>query len=155
MDLKEYKPIALVFYKDGEGNLTALPLEESKLDAFRKAIETAKMIILEGITINTFNIQEIRPDVNLTDLEKYFYSRTVEERAKIKKWMFKRNWNGKTSIIEAIRESLNDPIKRLDHYLNPQEEKEIKEQEEKKEISQEEKEKIKERFQNLKQSFSS
>jgi hypothetical protein len=90
----------------------------------------------------------------LTDLEKYFYSRTPEERAKIKKRMFQRNWNWKASIIEAIRESLNDPIRRLDHYLNPQEE-EIKEQEEKKEISQEEKEKIKERFQNLKQSFSS
>ena len=71
----------------------ALPLEESKLDAFREKIETAKMIILEGITINTFNIQEIRPDKNLTDLEKYFYSRTVEERAKIKKRMFQRNWN--------------------------------------------------------------
>lgn len=155
MDLKEYKPIALVFYKDGEGNLTALPLEESKLHDFRKTIETAKMVILEGITINTFNIQEIRPDKNLTDLEKYFYSRTPEERAKIKKRMLSRNWNWKTSIIEWIRESLNDPIRRLDHYLNPPEEKDIKEQEEKKEISQEEKEKIKERFQNLKQSFSS
>lgn len=155
MYLKEYKPIALVFYKDGEGNLTALPLEESKLHDFRKSVETDKMIVLEWIMINTFNIQEIRPDEKLTDLEKYFYSRTSEERAKIKKRMFQRNWNGKTSIIEAIRESLNDPIRRLDHYLNPQEERENKEQEEKKEISQEEKEKIKERFQNLKQSFSS
>lgn len=155
MELKEYRPIALVFYKDWEWNLVALPLEESKLDAFREKIETAKMVNLEGITINTFNIQEIRPDKNLTDLEKYYYSRTPEERAKIKKRMFQRNWNGKTSIIEAIRESLNDPIRRLDHYLNPQEEKEIKEQEEKKEISQEEKEKIKERFQKFKQSFSS
>jgi hypothetical protein len=67
-----------------------LPLEESKLDAFKKAIETTKMVTLEGITINSFNIQEIRPDIRLTELEKYFYSRTIEERAKIKQRMSRR-----------------------------------------------------------------
>ena len=46
-EIKQYRPIALVFYVDGNGNRNALPLEESKRDAFKKAIETSKMVELE------------------------------------------------------------------------------------------------------------
>lgn len=79
-EIKQYKPIALVFYVDGNGNRNALPLEESKRDAFKKAIESSKMVELEWITINTFDIKEIRPAACTSELEKFYYSRSRAER---------------------------------------------------------------------------
>ena len=46
-EIKQYKPIALVFYVDGNGNRNALPLEEAKRIAFKNAVETSKMVELE------------------------------------------------------------------------------------------------------------
>lgn len=79
-EIKQYKPIALVFYVDGNGNRNALPLEESKRDAFKKAIESSKMVELEWITINTFDIKEIRPAACTSELEKFYYSQPRPER---------------------------------------------------------------------------
>ncbi len=79
-EIKQYKPIALVFYVDWNGNRTALPLEESKREAFKKAIETSKMVELDWITINTFDIKEIRPAARITELEKFYYSQPRAER---------------------------------------------------------------------------
>ena len=99
-DIKEYKPIALVFYIDGNGNRTALPLEESKREAFKKAIETSKMVELEWITINTFDIKEIRPAWSTSDLEKFFYSRSWQERAYITERTKKMSGDAKVNVVE-------------------------------------------------------
>lgn len=45
--IKQYKPIALVFYIDGNGERNALPLDESKRVAFKTAVESSKMVELE------------------------------------------------------------------------------------------------------------
>ena len=75
-EIKQYKPIALVFYIDGNGERNALPLEESKRLAFKNAVENSKMVELEWITINTFDIKEIRPASSTSESEKFFYSQT-------------------------------------------------------------------------------
>jgi hypothetical protein len=46
-EIKEYKPLALVFYMDGNGNRDALPLDDSKVNEFQKVIENTKMVELE------------------------------------------------------------------------------------------------------------
>lgn len=79
-NIKQYKPISLVFYIDGNGERNALPLDESKRDDFKKAIENSKMVELEWITINTFDIKEIRPAASTSELEKYFYSQSWQDR---------------------------------------------------------------------------
>lgn len=82
-ELKEYKPITLVFYIDWNGERNALPLDDTKREAFKKAVETSKMVELEWITINTFDIKEIRPADKTSEIEKMYYSQPRSIRAKI------------------------------------------------------------------------
>ena len=81
MEIKQYKPLALVFYMDWNGNRNALPLDDNQRQPFKEAIEQSKMIELDGVIINTYDIKEIRPAHLTTELEKYYYSRTWEERS--------------------------------------------------------------------------
>lgn len=101
-EIKEYKPLALVFYIDGNWNRNALPLDEDKVPQFKKALEQCKMIELEWVVINTFDIKEIRPSQFTTDIEKYFYSRTIAERKYIMDKMKKMARSQKINIIEEI-----------------------------------------------------
>jgi hypothetical protein len=87
-DIKQYKPLALVFYIDWNWDRNALPLDDSKREAFKKAVETSKMVELEWITINTFDIKEIRPAEKTTEIEKLFYSQSWD----IRTWL---NWRAK------------------------------------------------------------
>lgn len=98
-EIKEYKPIALVFYIDGNGNRAALPLDESKREAFKKAIETSKMVELEWITINTFDIKEIRPANALSDIEKLFFSMSWHKRAYLDQRAKKMSGDIKTNAV--------------------------------------------------------
>lgn len=97
--IKQYKPIALVFYIDWNGERNALPLEDSKRDAFKNAIETSKMVELEGITINTFDIKEIRPASSTSEIEKFYYSQPWSVRNYIKQRTFKMAWD-KVNVLE-------------------------------------------------------
>lgn len=99
-ELKEYKPIALVFYIDWNGDRTALPLDETKRDAFKKAIESSKMVELDWIIINTFDIKEIRPADKLSDIEKVFYSMSWHKRAYLNQRARKMSENPKTNAVE-------------------------------------------------------
>ena len=101
-EIKEYKPLALVFYIDWNGNRSALPLEEDKVPQFKKALEQCKMIELEWVVINTFDIKEIRPSQFTTDIEKYFYSRTIAERKYMMDKIKKMARSQKINIIEEI-----------------------------------------------------
>jgi hypothetical protein len=98
-DIKQYKPIALVFYIDWNWDRNALPLDESKREAFKKAIETSKMVELEWITINTFDIKEIRPAQATTELEKYFYSQSWQDRNYINQKTLRMAWQ-KVNTLE-------------------------------------------------------
>lgn len=98
-DIKQYKPLALVFYIDWNWDRNALPLDESKREAFKKAIETSKMVELEGITINTFDIKEIRPAQATTELEKYFYSQSWQDRNYINQKTLRMAWQ-KVNTLE-------------------------------------------------------
>lgn len=80
-EIKQYKPISLVFYVNGNWDRDALPLDEEKREAFKKAVENNKMVELEWITINTFDIKEIRPASSITELEKFFYSQSWQDRS--------------------------------------------------------------------------
>lgn len=84
-EIKQYKPISLVFYINGNWDRDALPLDEEKREAFKKAVENNKMVELEWITINTFDIKEIRPANKLSDIEKCFYSMSWHKRAFLNK----------------------------------------------------------------------
>ena len=97
--IKQYKPIALVFYIDWNGERNALPLEDSKRDAFKNAIETSKMVELEWITINTFDIKEIRPAASTSEIEKFYYSQPRQIRNYIKQRTFKMAWD-KVNVLE-------------------------------------------------------
>lgn len=98
-NIKQYKPIALVFYIDWNGERNALPLEDSKRDAFKNAIETSKMVELEWITINTFDIKEIRPAASTSEIEKFYYSQSRQIRNYIKQRTFRMAWD-KVNVLE-------------------------------------------------------
>lgn len=98
-NIKQYKPISLVFYIDWNGERNALPLDESKRDAFKKAIESSKMVELEWITINTFDIKEIRPAASTSELEKYFYSQSWQDRNYINQRTTRMVWQ-KVNTLE-------------------------------------------------------
>ena len=78
-EIREYKPLALVFYIDGNGNRNALPLDNSRIQEFKQAIQNQKMVELEGIVINSFDVKEIRPAEKTSELEKYYYSRDYKK----------------------------------------------------------------------------
>ena len=101
-EIKEYKPLALVFYIDWNWNRSALPLDEDKVPQFKKALEQCKMIELEWVVINTFDIKEIRPSQFTTDIEKYFYSRTIAERKYMIEKIKRMVWNQKINVVEEI-----------------------------------------------------
>ena len=103
-ELKQYKPLALVFYIDGNGNRSALPLDDSKREQFQRIIENQKMVELEGITINTFDIKEVRPADKTTDIEKYYYSRSYQERAMISQRVRNRVKDQKVNVLESLSE---------------------------------------------------
>lgn len=101
-EIKEYRPLALVFYIDWNWNRSALPLDEQKVPQFKKALEECKMIELEWVVINTFDIKEIRPSQFTTDVEKYYYSRTIAERKYIADKVKKLAWSQKINVVEEI-----------------------------------------------------
>lgn len=117
-EIKQYKPIALVFYIDWNGNRTALPLEESKRDAFKKAIETSKMVELEWITINTFDIKEIRPANSTTELEKFFYSQSWQDRSYINQRTIKMAWDKVNTIEYRLWLWEEKAIERMERMLD-------------------------------------
>lgn len=101
-EIKQYKPIALVFYVDWNGERNALPLDEEKREAFKKAVETSKMVELEWITINTFDIKEIRPAASTTELEKFFYS---------------QSWMDRSYLNQKTRKLAGEKVNTLEYWL--------------------------------------
>lgn len=101
-EIKEYKPLALVFYIDWNWNRNALPLDEDKVPQFKKALEQCKMIELEWVIINTFDIKEIRPSQFTSDIEKYYYSRTIAERKYIADKVKRMVGSQKINVVEEI-----------------------------------------------------
>ncbi len=117
MDMKEYKPLCLVFYIDWEWNRSALPLDETKINDFKQAVENSKMIELEWVIINTFDIKEIRPSTHTSEIEKFFYSQTAQDRALLKKWILWRFGDNKWNVVEVAQWMFKDPIERMWWYL--------------------------------------
>lgn len=115
-DITEYKPLALVFYIDWNWNRNALPLEEEKIPQFKKALEECKMVEIEWVVINTFDIKEIRPSQFTTEVEKYYYSRDIAERKYITDRVRKIVRNPKANVIEEIM-WYNDPVKTMDSWI--------------------------------------
>lgn len=124
MEIKEYKPLALVFYIDWDGNRSALPLDETKIQDFKKTIETDKFVKLEWVIINTFDIKEIRPSTHTSELEKYFYSKSIEDRAKIKNRALKRTSDKKQNVIEIISQ-IPDAISRMEKMIESEKQREF------------------------------
>lgn len=98
--IKQYKPISLVFYEDWNGDRNALPLDESKRDAFIRVIETSKMVELEWVIINTYSIKEIRPSSKTSEIEKFYYSQSIQNRAFIAERVRRMTGNLKANVIE-------------------------------------------------------
>lgn len=125
MEIKQYKPLALVFYIDGNGCRSALPLEDSQRQDFKNEIEKSKMIELDGIVINTYDIKEIRPAALTTELEKYFYSKSWQERGILMQKAREQSRNPKMHPIEWYGElGTNRAIEKMESVLrsklNPQ-----------------------------------
>ena len=122
-ELREYKPLALVFYIDGNGNRAALPLDDSKVSEFKRVIENTKMVELEWVTINTFEIKEIRPAYKTTEIEKFYYSRDPHERALIDKRVKGRVQNQRVNVIESLSElGTEKAINMMQRWIAPVEE---------------------------------
>ena len=103
-EIKNYKPLALVFYIDGNGNRCALPLDNSRVQEFKQAIQNQKMVELEWIVINSFEVKEIRPAEKTSELEKYYYSRSYQERSFIASRVRSRAGNQKVNVLESLAE---------------------------------------------------
>ena len=113
--LKEYKPITLVFYIDWNGERNALPLDDTKREAFKKAVENNKMVELEWTVINTFDIKEIRPAEKLTEIEKIYYSLPRNKRSFLDRRVKNMEWNNKAKVVEYFtsRVSQEKAIQRM------------------------------------------
>ena len=116
-EIKQYRPIALVFYIDWNWERNALPLDEEKRDAFKKAVETSKMVELEWITINTFDIKEIRPAASTTELEKFFYSQSWMDRSYLNQKTKKLAWEKVNTLEYWLWLWEKKAIERLDSML--------------------------------------
>ena len=123
-EIKEYKPLALVFYIDWNWNRSALPLDEDKVPEFKKALEECKMIELEWVVINTFDIKEIRPSQFTTDVEKYFYSRTIAERKYIADKVKRMAGSQKINVVEELS-WMKDWLMQMDKWIKAKFESEL------------------------------
>ena len=150
-ELKQYKPLALVFYIDGNGNRNALPLDDSKREQFKSIIENQKMVELEWIVINTFDIKEIRPANKTSEIEKYFYSRDYQERAFISERVRHRVNNPKANVLEQLSELWSEKaINMMQWCLNARYSKPVEESATpENNISDEQREYIKQRFKEI------
>lgn len=162
MEMREYKPLALVFYIDGNGNRSALPLADEQREAFKKKLEEVKMIELDGVVINTYDIKEIRPAYLTSELEKYYYSRTREERALLSRRAREQSKNQKINALDFFAEFWTESaIERMQRILNhayapftPERQSDIEEIMETKKMSPEQKEAVLMRFRNIKEKLS-
>ena len=160
--MREYKPLALVFYIDGNGNRSALPLADEQREAFKRKLEEVKMIELDGIVINTYDIKEIRPAHLTSELEKYYYSRTREERALLSRRAREQSRNQKINALDFFAEFWTESaIERMQRILNqayalftPERQSDIEEIMETKKMSPEQKEAVLMRFRNIKEKLS-
>ena len=160
--MREYKPLALVFYIDGNGNRSALPLADEQREAFKKKLEEVKMIELDGIVINTYDIKEIRPAHLTSELEKYYYSRTREERALLSRRAREQSRNQTLNALDFFAEFWTESaIERMQRILNqayapftPERQSDIEEIMETKKMSPEQKEAVLMRFRNIKEKLS-
>lgn len=158
MEIKQYKPLALVFYMDWNGNRNALPLDDNQRQAFKEAIEQSKMIELDGVIINTYDIKEIRPAHLTTELEKYYYSRTWQERIFLTQRAKNQSKDRKIHPIEWFWElwdqkAIEKMEALLDGMRSPKETK-PEEKSDSKPLTPEQKVKVKEQFQRLKEHLS-
>lgn len=158
MEIKQYKPLALVFYMDWNGNRNALPLDDTQRQAFKEAIEQSKMIELDGVIINTYDIKEIRPAHLTTELEKYYYSRTWQERIFLTQRAKNQSKDRKIHPIEWFWElwdqkAIEKMEALLDGMRSPKETK-PEEKSDSKPLTPEQKVKVKEQFQRLKEHLS-
>ena len=158
MEIKQYKPLALVFYMDWNGNRNALPLDDNQRQAFKETIEQSKMVELDGVVINTYDIKEIRPAHLTTELEKYYYSRTWQERSFLTQRAKNQSKDRKIHPIEWFWElwdqkAIEKMEALLDGMRSPKETKpEVKS--DSKSLTPEQKVKVKEQFQRLKEHLS-
>ena len=151
-EIKTYKPLALVFYIDGNGNRSALPLDDSKREQFKKIIENQKMVELEGVTINTFDIKEIRPALKTSDIEKFYYSQDYSDRAMIATRVKNRCKDQKINVIEALSELWSEKaINLMQRWIEwvKTEQTTIQEEQPKKQITEEQKQEIKQKFNDI------
>ena len=158
MEIKQYKPLALVFYMDWNGNRNALPLDDNQRQSFKEAIEQSKMIELDGVIINTYDIKEIRPAHLTTELEKYYYSRTWQERSFLTQRAKNQSKDRKIHPIEWFWElwdqkAIEKMEALLDGMRSPKETK-PEEKLDSNPLTPEQKVKVKEQFQSLKEYLS-
>lgn len=158
MEIKQYKPLALVFYMDWNGNRNALPLDDNQRQAFKETIEQSKMVELDGVVINTYDIKEIRPAHLTTELEKYYYSRTWQERSFLTQRAKNQSKDRKIHPIEWFWElwdqkAIEKMEALLDGMRSPKETK-PEEKSDSKPLTPEQKVKVKEQFQRLKEHLS-
>lgn len=159
MEIKQYKPLALVFYIDWNGNRNALPLDDNQRQAFKETIEQSKMVELDGVVINTYDIKEIRPAHLTTELEKYYYSRTWQERIFLTQRARTQSKDRKIHPIEWFWElwdqkAIEKMEALLDGMRSPKSETEPEEKSDSKPLTPEQKVKVKEQFQRLKEHLS-
>lgn len=159
MEIKQYKPLALVFYMDWNGNRNALPLDDNQRQPFKEAIEQSKMIELDGVIINTYDIKEIRPAHLTTELEKYYYSRTWQERSFLTQRAKNQSKDRKIHPIEWFWElwdqkAIEKMEALLDGMRSPKSEMKPEEKSDSKPLTPEQKVKVKEQFQRLKEHLS-
>ena len=155
-EIREYKPLALVFYKDGNWNLNALPLDDSKREQFKAIVETSKMVELEWVTISTYEIKEIKPAWKTTELEKYYYNLEYYDRAYIASRVKQRAQNQKVNVLEWLSELWDKAISICEWWIRNRdwkiEQKQV-EQPKSEPITDEQKEFIKAKFREILSSY--
>lgn len=85
--IKEYKPLALVFYTTWDWEQDILPIDDSKAEDFKDELENSKFVTIGWRTINTYNVREVRRDEDLTSVQKIYYSQPKGFKEYVKRRM--------------------------------------------------------------------
>lgn len=75
--IKEYKPLALVFYTNWDWESNIATIFDSDYEDFKNELENSKFITIWWRTINCYNVKEIRRDSELTEIQKIYYSQST------------------------------------------------------------------------------
>mgnify|MGYP006906716349 CR=1 FL=1 len=104
MEIKPYKPMIIIYYKDIDWSIGALQTEAQNELEIREDREKKKSLHIEWVTLSTYLIQKIEKPKN--DLEEIFYSQPRPFRQYMNRKAIKRGFVDYLSELQSVQNPL-------------------------------------------------